>query len=695
MGLAVGPGLTNGRRLVRAASVALFGAGLALAAARVIGSQFESVFFIPVGMAAMVGFVVARLPMRFRVLANVLVFVGSAFVFAAAAKASTSDVWNGLVDGPRQVLTTNWPSPQWPTICIALGSFVFIVVAIATDVAMRMRWRALAIAPLVLGLAAMLALGAPGGPQWAPLLCAAAAAFALLWVGLDDRVVSLRAGVVVAVAIGLTAAATSVAVAATHRADPRFVEGAQHDLTLLDPLAEVAAQLRQRTTTTKYSVDSPALARLTYWRTAALDTYDGESWSASGRVAPVGNIVNAGSGGERVAVKVSALAGTLLWPVPGSLLTSAQSIETDSEGRVVRIVGDRRPLVNVFTVEPLLGFDPSTAGSLPIVQATEIESSFQQRAQLLAGSGTVAQEVANLATSLRQGHRLDGTRSDGVQQGLIKAFLTDKVGNRSQFVTAFVLMARSLGVDARVAVGYRLKGTQGAAGQLTTADAAAWPEVRVANGWAAIDVVPSETPAPQNPTSAGARQDTPPAAQPAIPPEPEQAKDNASQQQPPAVAGPTKWTAIRAWARRIGLASALLLWPVAVFAAVVRAKKRRRRKGLRSPDPARRVTTAWVLATDALVDAGATLHTSQTNAELVGAGVVEQPAAGPPLGRLQRHADAVTFATAVCDDDRAADAVEQLRMIESSIIGSSSRWWRIKWSFSTRSLRRRTQSPLR
>ncbi|HEY0519355.1 MAG TPA: hypothetical protein VGC84_07660, partial [Ilumatobacteraceae bacterium] len=67
----------------------------------------------------------------------------------------------------------------------------------------------------------------------------------------------------------------------------------------------------------------------------------------------------------------------------------------------------------------------------------------------------------------------------------------------------------------------------------------------------------------------------------------------------------------------------------------------------------------------------------------------------PPLGRLQRHADAVTFATASCDPKRAQDAVDQLKLVEASIRNSSSRWWRWKWWLSTRSLRRRTQSPLR
>jgi len=132
-----------------------------------------------------------------------------------------------------------------------------------------------------------------------------------------------------------------------------------------------------------------------------------------------------------------------------------------------------------------------------------------------------------------------------------------------------------------------------------------------------------------------------------------------------------------------------------VFALVVTWKKLRRRKGLKAPDPARRVSTAWTLATDALVDAGASLQTSHTNAELVEAGIKTQPSAGPPLGRLQRHADAVTFATAECDQKRAADAVDQLKLVESSIRNSSSRWWRWKWWLSTRSLRRRTQSPLR
>ena len=101
--------------------------------------------------------------------------------------------------------------------------------------------------------------------------------------------------------------------------------------------------------------------------------------------------------------------------------------------------------------------------------------------------------------------------------------------------------------------------------------------------------------------------------------------------------GVRRWTAVRIWVLRGGLFTGLLLWPLVVFAAVVTWKKIRRRKGLKAPDPARRVSTAWTLATDALVDAGAVLQTSHTNAELVEAGIKTQPGAGPPLGRLQRQ----------------------------------------------------------
>lgn len=691
------PGLANGRRLVRALAVMMFGAGLALSAARVVGTRFEAVFLVPAGLAVLLGWLTARLPIVVRVVAQATAFVGSGFLVVYASDGSAADFGHGLLDGPRQVVTTTWPSPKWTTIFVALAALIFVASAVSIDLAMRVRWRASALAPLIVAMVAMIAVGAPDGPQWPAVLLAAAAAFTLLWIGLDDRVASVRAGAVVAVVTGLAALITTVgvSVAVAQRANPRHGAEAKRELSLLDPLAEVAAQHDATPAINLYEVESSSLSQLHLWRTAALDVYNGESWSTNGRLTPTGSRIDAGSGAPEATVKITALrSDTVLWALPGRLLRTTSPVETDSQRRVVRILGAGRPAVTTFTVEPTPLFDPATAGQPATIQASAIESSYNKLAMNLAGTGTVAQQVANLAATLH-GYTFNSKTPGGVQQNLVNAFLnTTQVGNREQFVTAFVLLARSLGVDARIATGYQIT-SESPTYTITTKDAVAWPEVRVATGWVGVDFLPNDSTAPDAAAAQAGSSETPPAALAPDPARVDQADPNPPSPAPVLPQKPGRWSAVRVWALRGGLFAGLLLWPIVVFAAVVTLKKLRRRKGLKAPDPARRVSTAWTLATDALVDAGATLSSSHTNAELVAAGLATQPGASAPLGRLQRHADAVTFASASCDPARAADAVDQLRLLEASIRNSSSRWWRWKWWLSTRSLRRRTQSPLR
>jgi hypothetical protein len=628
----------------------------------------------------------------------VAAFVASGLVVAYASDGTANSFTRGLLDGPRQVITTSWPSPRFATIFVALAALIFIGTAVSVDLAMRVRWRALAIAPMVVAMVALIAVGAPDGPQWQPVLCGVAASFTLLWIGLDDRVASLRSGSLVAVAAALAAliATLGVGVAVADRANPRHGEPANSQLSLLDPLADIVAQQNADPPDALYTVESPELANLHLWRTASLDVYNGESWSTSGRLTPIGNRLGQPTGAPQVAVKVTARrADTGLWVSPGRLLRSTSPVETDSDRRVVSIINAQRPAVTVFTVEPLATFDASTRQPLATVPPTDIENTYAPLAATMAPNGTVAEKVAELAAHLHDNYRFNPEAPGGVQQHLIDQFLaTKKVGNLEQFVTGFVLLARSLGVDARIATGYQLDST-GQSATITTKSAWAWPEVRVAGQWVSVDLLPEPSnEAPQGNQQA-AQSETPPAPPPLEPPQVDQANPNLPPDAPLPLAKASGWSAVRVWVLRGSVFTVLLLWPLVVFALIVTWKKLRRRKGLKASDPARRVSTAWILAADALVDAGATLQTSHTNAELVEAGVRTQPAAGPPLGRLQRHADAVTFATATCDPARADDAVDQLHLVESSIRNSSSRWWRWKWWLSTRSLRRRTQSPLR
>ncbi|MEA3185381.1 MAG: hypothetical protein QOJ74_1858 [Ilumatobacteraceae bacterium] len=699
MELTAGPGITNGRRVVRALAVLVFASGLALSGARVVGTRLEPVLLLPGALAVLVGWLLARLPLLARVVAHAVVFVGTELCVAYVANGTAADVGRGLRDGPRQVITTSWPSPRFPTIFVALAALIFVAAAVSIDLAMRLRWRALPIAPLVVAMIAMIAVGAPDGPQWQAVLFAAVASFALLWIGIDDRVASIRAGLLVAAGAGLAALLTTVgvSVAVAQRANPRHGEAAIRELSLLDPLAQIVAQNKAIPARDLYRVESSSLADMRRWRVTALDAYNGESWSTSGQLAPTGNRLDGGTAAPDSTVTVTALdVNTALWVSPGRLLRSTAPVETDTQRRVVRIIGDQRPAATTFTVEPEGQFDAATAGTLPTIQPTEIETSFATRAKALAASaGTIAQKIATLASTLHDHYNMNPNVTGGVQKNLIDKFLDSKVGNAAQFVTGFVLLARSLGVDARIATGYEIDSTSSPVTTITTKQAAAWPEVRTAGGWLTVDVVPPQPSGEQPAQPPSGSPETPAAAQPLDPPQVDQADPNKPVEAAPLPVKASPWSKVRVWALRGGFFTGLLLWPFVVFAAIVTWKKMRRRKGLKAQDPARRVSTAWTLATDALVDAGASLHSSQTNAELVAAGVATQPAAGPPLGRLQRHADAATFATAAVDSQRAADAVDQLRLVEASIRNSSTRWWRWKWWLSTRSLRSRTQSPLR
>ena len=700
MELAPGPGLTNGRRLVRAVAVLVFAAGLSLSAARVVGTRLEPVLLVPAVLAVFVGWLLARLHILLRAFGQAVAFVGSGLSVAYAADGTAGDLTRGLLNGPRQIVTTAWPSPRFTTIFVALAALIYVATALSIDLAMRLHWRALAIAPMVAALVAIIAVGAPDGAQWQAVLFAAVASFALLWIGLDDRVASIRSGVLVAVATGLAALLTTVgvSVAVAERANPRHGAAANREFSLLDPLADVAAQNGAKPVRDLYKIESTALGQMQRWRVAALDTYNGETWSTTGQLAPIGNRLDRGTAAADVTVTVTALRpDTMLWISPGRLLRSSAPVESDPERRVVRIIGDERPAVTTFTVEPQGQFVAASAGMVATIEPTEIESSYSTVATTLVGSGnTIAEEIDKLAVALHDTYKLNSDLPGGVQQNLVDGFLRNtKVGNVEQFVTGFVLLARSLGIDARVATGYKIESASSSSYTIKTNDAFAWPEVRTTNGWLTVDVLPVDSKQEKPQQTPAGRPETPAAAQPLDPPQVDQADPNKSVEAPQLPPVASTWSKVRVWVFRGGLFTGLLLWPLFVFGVIVSWKKLRRRKGLKAPDPARRVSTAWTLATDALVDAGATLHPSQTNAELVAAGVATQPAAGPPLGRLQRHADAVTFATAACDPQRAADAVDQLRLVESSIRNSSTRWWRWKWWLSTRSLRRRTQSPLR
>lgn len=222
-------------------------------------------------------------------------------------------------------------------------------------------------------------------------------------------------------------------------------------------------------------------------------------------------------------------------------------------------------------------------------------------------SGHSAARIEALFTQLVDQQRLAGPEASD-------AALVAGVGDDEQFATAVALIARALGYDSRVVLGFRLAGAEevpGAAActEVCTGGAlSVWTEVAGGDGaWAAIDVTPQHEVAPslikegeqlpEHPTTPD-RTDTatvdPPAAQ-------SESSDSAASSPDDVDLGAASLLTILKWTA-LGLATLLLLLlPLIVLLAAKGARSRRRRH---DPVPEVRIVGAWDELVDLYVDHG-------------------------------------------------------------------------------------------
>ncbi|WP_344098018.1 DUF3488 and transglutaminase-like domain-containing protein, partial [Streptomyces stramineus] len=268
--------------------------------------------------------------------------------------------------------------------------------------------------------------------------------------------------------------------------------------------------LRYRTST-----DS---ARDMYLRVVALDRFDGASWQSSKRpVTAVPEVLPAPAGldpGVRTDVvntSVSA-AGTyaqdyLPLPYPAERVRVDGRWRYEPEGRT--LVGDRgqdtrgaRYQVSSLLVEP-------TAAQLAAAPAprervlreyTEVPESLPKSVSatarsVTAGSANTYEQAVKLQDwfSVNGGFRYDTEVASGSGSDAVAKFLRDKEGFCVHFSFAMAAMARTLGIPARVAVGFT-PGTPLADGSMSvgTKDAHAWPELYFEGaGWTRFEPTPS------------------------------------------------------------------------------------------------------------------------------------------------------------------------------------------------------------
>jgi transglutaminase-like putative cysteine protease len=304
----------------------------------------------------------------------------------------------------------------------------------------------------------------------------------------------------------------------------------------INPIIDLGADLRQSDAT-------PALSYTTttstgeYLRLTTLDSFEGKQWvPATPRLKPGNTVADIGRppgltpaiNVNTVSTRVQVASAASHWlPIPYpsvrvSGLTGAWSWEDDTlsvRSAATSTVGQRysvtsldvEPTIQQLEDAPSSSANPLArvpAGLSPIVAAT---------AKKVVGK---AKTDFDKAVALQNWFR-DGTFSysttaparagyDGSGLGIIVPFLKAKSGYCVHFATAMAVMARTLGIPSRVAVGF-LPGTlthEGAAKtavyQVSSSNLHAWPELYFAGiGWVRFEPTPGKGFEPNFPSAPG------------------------------------------------------------------------------------------------------------------------------------------------------------------------------------------------
>ena len=610
------------------------------------------------------------------------------------------DTVDGLTKGWSLAVSTDWPSPLRPEL-VAFFTFVVAAAAVATaELARPPRWRAVPLIPSVLLGVLVLVLAAPDGPPNGVTIglwtIGVATVLALGDAGLPhasprEEVRGEGRAIAMVVALAVAAAVLVSVSVVNDRYDPRVASAnplVERDS--LNPLSQVLAERAEPEPRVVFTVEGDLADR---WRTRVLDVYDGVSWSSSLTVRPVA----AGRLDTRAAAELHQVltigSQALAWvPVPGRPLAVDADVASDQDRSVLvadePLAAGRRVEITFAESARLAELSPeSTSEREPDDQAAPLTT----LAESLAGEGTLVERLGALEAALRDDYLLARDAPAGTNIGLLEYTLrSSRQGTAEQYVSMFVLMARTLGARARLAVGYVVP-TSGR--EVTTADAAAWAEVWFAGvGWVAYDPIPTRTAtdAPPGRQPVGATPAEIPLQPPTPPPPPE--RETATD---PVVSEPTRDGPL---ARVLFLGGGGLLGLLALVGAVagtvIAVKRRRRRRRLRAAEPYQRVLGAWAEATDSLVDLGARFLPFQTNGEMASAGSgLLSPRGRVPLADLAGLANQAAHGAARPDDLIAAHAVRLLGQIEQEADERITRRRRWRARLSVRSLRRTTRSP--
>lgn len=498
---------------------------------------------------------------------------------------------------------------------------------------------------------------------------------------------------------------------------------------VISPLVEIRNRMVNQSDLEAFTVES---TEPSYWRLTALDIFDGTIWRSGGRYAEAdGELPVTPPGGDvsQARVEQTFEIGRLAAPwlpaafQPVSIDSADVGVRYQSESSTLIVDGDqatsddlRYTVVSQLPRPSTQQLDTPRADLLVGMQGfVELPADFSDRARNLARrsvdrSGAVTpydQAIALQDFFLDRGVFADDEYEfvydlqsvpAGHSGSAIDDFLENQRGYCEQYAGTYAAMARSIGLPARVAVGFTMgeqedpqrPGVYTVRGR----NAHAWPEVWLGGevGWVAFEPTPGRgapgmdyagvTPAQASADdAAGASATTstsaPTTTAPATPdagdePTPEELAAMLGQtggpQSPADDEAGTWWEDLLASGLvRVGLPLVVVLGVLYLVLVPLLLGARRRRRRQRAGGADGRVRVAWEETLDELALIGAERLPHETHDEFAGRAAEALPAHGPELRRLAVDTDAATFASDLVDDETAARAEATMAAVEGTV----------------------------
>ena len=502
----------------------------------------------------------------------------------------------------------------------------------------------------------------------------------------------------------------------------------------VSPLVDIRERLVSRTGIELFRVKSSAPS---YWRLTSLERFDGNIWSSSGSYSPARGPLPPGvssrASQEVVIQEFDIRALDAIW------LPAAYRPQRLDGGRGVRFDSDSSSLLTDADTAAGLRYSVQSAVPRPteaqLVPATAalpknleeeylaLPDDFPARVKGLAadltrsdpancdrlgcspdetssGRLTPYHRARALQDWFRSTFTYDLNQRAGHDTSAIERFLfVNKAGYCEQFAGSFAALARSLGMPARVAVGFT-PGTPAPDGtyHVTDREAHAWPEVYLAGfGWVAFEPTPGRAvpggdaytgirdPAPSAGSDPGAPTAT--TAAPTTAPAPEGVTPATEPREE--AASPTDTGRDRSpWpvpAPLTALAVAVLAYAGGV---PLLGRLRRSRRRARAVTPTDRVLVSWEEAGDDLARAGLGRQPWETASEYAGRAGRVAAGVAAPLAELAGHLSVAAYSPTGVDDAAARRAESAAAAVRADVRTTANPVRRAIWVLDPRPLAR-------